>query len=218
MREETAIEEFERQRHVLLDRDYPGITGLSPVALADMIEPLRPVVLRRAAAMVEPTRARVPFVLVVSPKLAPASETILRTELNGRAGFVSPDTADIDAFEPIAEVSLPSDDAYVLFDVDRGAETRGVTPDDAMGTLIAQERSPLTVAEGIALITLHPTVLERNNCFQLLASRRDDRRVPGLWISNKAPKLGFCWAGNHHSWLGAASCGGRAGVDAALTG
>ena len=45
-----------------------------------------------------------------------------------------------------------------------------------------------------------------------VAGRRDggrDRRVPALWISEQAPKLGWCWDGNPHSWLGLASAGSR---------
>ena len=35
------------------------------------------------------------------------------------------------------------------------------------------------------------------------------RRVPTFWVSKGAPRLGWCWAGNPHSWLGAASAAGR---------
>jgi hypothetical protein len=38
-----------------------------------------------------------------------------------------------------------------------------------------------------------------------------DRRVLALWISGGAPKLGWCWDGNPHDWLGVASAGGRLG-------
>ena len=34
-------------------------------------------------------------------------------------------------------------------------------------------------------------------------------RVPALWISERAPKLGWCWDGNPHTWLGLASAGRR---------
>jgi NhaA family Na+:H+ antiporter len=44
----------------------------------------------------------------------------------------------------------------------------------------------------------------------LLGSRAGDRRVPALWLRRGHPKLGWCWAGNPHTWLGSASCGGRA--------
>jgi hypothetical protein len=52
-------------------------------------------------------------------------------------------------------------------------------------------------------------MLRKNKCFSLLASRCGDKRVPAIWISGKAPKLGWCWAGNPHSWLGSASAGAR---------
>jgi hypothetical protein len=31
-----------------------------------------------------------------------------------------------------------------------------------------------------------------------------------MWISERAPKLGWCWDGNPHDWLGVASAAGRA--------
>jgi len=101
---------------------------------------------------------------------------------------------------------------YLLFDVDRGGETLNVRPNDALVSITALGRSPLTVDEGIAFITHFPQSLEKNNCFSLLGSRCGDRRVPALWISGKAPKLGWCWAGNPHTWLGSASCASRAGA------
>jgi hypothetical protein len=35
--------------------------------------------------------------------------------------------------------------------------------------------------------------------------------VPAFWISERAPKLGWCWDGNPHTWLGVASAGVRTG-------
>jgi Family of unknown function (DUF5701) len=69
----------------------------------------------------------------------------------------------------------------------------------------------LTVAEGVALLIQFPEFLQPNNCFSLLASRCGDKRVPALWLSEGRPKLGWCWAGNPHTWLGSASCGKRKG-------
>jgi hypothetical protein len=67
----------------------------------------------------------------------------------------------------------------------------------------------VSIPDPTAYVTQFPDSLEKNHCFQLLGSRCGDRRVPGLWISDRKPKLGFCWAGNLHSWLGAASCADR---------
>ena len=58
-------------------------------------------------------------------------------------------------------------------------------------------------------MTHHPEAVDRNDGFSLLASRCGDRRVGALWISKGRPKLGWCWAGNPHTWLGSASCAAR---------
>ena len=94
-------------------------------------------------------------------------------------------------------------------DVDRGEEFLGVRPEEALPVVLARGRTPLTIEEGIALVTHAPQVLEKNRCFMLSGSRRGDRRVPAMWISERAPKLGWCWDGNPHDWLGVASAGGR---------
>ncbi|MPZ94640.1 MAG: hypothetical protein GEU96_06920 [Propionibacteriales bacterium] len=206
--------EFDRQYDNLVDRGYLAATDLSAGELKELVEPLRALVLERADDMTSPTRARVPFVLVISKRLVPADRSMPLTDHKGKPGFVSSDTEDIHRFEPIESVDVPAGQAYVLVDIDRGAETLNATPDDALAAITAQGRTPLTYDEGIAFITAFPDSLEKNNCFSLVASRCGDRRVPALWISNALPKLGWCWAGNPHTWLGSASCAGRAGADA----
>ena len=108
-------------------------------------------------------------------------------------------------FAPLPELGVPNLPAYLLVDVDRGEEFRGVAPEDALPVIRSRGRTPLTIDEGIALATQAPHLLEKNNCFMLSGSRRNDRRVPALWISSNAPKLGWCWDGNPHDWLGVAS-------------
>lgn len=162
--------------------------------------------------MAPPTAGRVPFVLVITKQLAPAERAMPLTELQGKPGYADFEPDDIARFEPMKELKIPDAPAYLVFDIDRGAETLNVTPDAAMVTITAQGRSPLTVEEGIAFITHYPGSLQKNNCFSLVGSRCGDRRVPALWISKRAPKLGWCWAGNPHTWLGSASCPDRAGV------
>jgi len=90
-----------------------------------------------------------------------------------------------------------------------GRSSAGTPPEPALATLSERGRTPLTVAEGIALLTLHAEVLEKNHCFSLAGSRHGDRRVPAIWISKGAPHLGWCFAGVPHSWLGLASAAGR---------
>jgi hypothetical protein len=85
-------------------------------------------------------------------------------------------------------------------------------PNDALERIDATDRSPLTIDEGIALITQHPGAVARNGGFSLPGSRCGDRRVCALWISEGRPKLGRCWAGNPHTWLRTASYAGRIGI------
>jgi hypothetical protein len=112
-------------------------------------------------------------------------------------------------YRPIEEVGPPPAPAYALVDVERGEEFCGVPPQDALPVLLGRGRTPLTILEGIVFVLLYPQALEKNACFMLSGSRRGDRRVPALWISGKAPKLGWCWDGNPHTWLGVASAGAR---------
>jgi hypothetical protein len=67
----------------------------------------------------------------------------------------------------------------------------------------------LTIDEGVSLVATHPGILERNHCFMLGASTRGDQRMPALWIAENAPKLGWCFQRNPHSWLGMASAATR---------
>jgi hypothetical protein len=208
--------EFDRQVSTLMDSDYPALSGLTGARLVDLVAPLREVAVARGAASsgagTAPSGAgTAPLLLVISTDLVPAGDAMTRTALGGRAGFADFTPDDLARFRAVDGLDVPAGGAYLVFDVDRGEEFRNVTPDKALLTITERGRTPLTVAEGIALITHHPDVLEKNRCFSLAGSRAGDRRVPALWISRRAPKLGWCWAGNPHTWLGCASAGSRAG-------
>jgi hypothetical protein len=210
----VTVAEFDRQAAALVGAGYPALVGSTDARFLRSLEPLR-----AEAAVRVPEEGR-PFVLVVPG--VPAAESMPRTGLSGPAGFVSADSTDLDRFAPIAEVAIPQTGPYLLLDVERGDEYANRSPDEAVPEILARGRTPLTVAEGIAFLTLVRGALERNRCFMLAGSRGTDRRVPALWISGGtgkdgrarrgAPKLGWCWAGNRHTWLGHASAGGRVGV------
>jgi Family of unknown function (DUF5701) len=143
-------------------------------------------------------------VAVVKAKLADTDDAMARV-----GGFVGMrPTMPVD-YAPIAEVDVPDAASYVLRDVDLGAEFFDISLDDALPRILARGRSPLTIEEGIAVLAQFPDVLTAQNAFSLLGSRRGDLRVPALWISDGRPRLGWCWAGAPHSWLGSASCGDR---------
>ena len=183
------LAELRHQSQVLAD------LGLPPVAEERLTE---------LAAL----RPAEPFVLVL-PGL-PAAEVIARVRLGAKAGFTTMDPADLARFVPLADLAVP-DAPYVIEDVDTGAATLGVRPDDALPQILAAGRTPLTLEEGLAVVLQHPEWLRERNCFELLGSRAGDKRVTGLWLSKGAPRLGWCWGGNPHTWLGMASAVRRIG-------
>jgi hypothetical protein len=207
---QQANREFDRQLGVLLAKGYPDLAGLPTDRFRELLEPLRRVA-TAIAGSVAPTTSYVPFVVVVSA--IPAEDLVPLTTLAGESvpGVVDRNHGKegLAPYRPLTELKVPEAPAYLLVDVERGEEFCGVPPLDALPTILGRGRTPLTIHEGIALVTQFPQVLEKNRCFMLAGSRRGDRRVPALWISGKAPKLGWCWEGNPHSWLGMASARSR---------
>ncbi|MEU7931992.1 DUF5701 family protein [Micromonospora echinofusca] len=204
-----AATEFDRQLDRLVELGYPALAELTEDAFRDLVAPLRAAAVAGSAGLPAPTEGRVPFLLVVTRDLVPVEERVALTTLAGKRkpGIVDRHYAegDLPKFDPIKELEVPAGPAYLLFDVDRGEETLNLAPAAAMEVITGQGRLPLTIDEGLAFVTLHPEALAKNKCFSLVGSRCGDKRVPALWISQNAPKLGWCWYGNPHTWLGSAS-------------
>ena len=198
--------EFDRQVNPLLSTGYPERAALSEGAFLRHVTPLK-----RLLPELSAPDGHIPFVIVVTGDLVPAAEAMPLVRLAGKSGFTSMDGDDLKRFVPVDGLARPRGSAYLVTDIDTGGGTLNVTPDEAMKAIAAQHRSPLTLDEGIALVTHHPDVLRTRNCFSMLGSRCGDRRVTALWVSGGRPRLGWCWAGNPHTWLGSASCGSRIG-------
>jgi len=204
---------FERQVARLVELGYPGLCGLGEPAFRELLAPLA----EPAARVAE--QDDVPFVLVVTRELVRPEDTVplLRLVDGRKPGVVDRNHAagDLATYHPLPELGLDVLDrghppkAYLLTGIARGEEFCNVRPEDALPVIRGRGRTPLTIDEGIAVVTQAPHLLEKNKCFMLSGSRRHDRRVPAMWISQGAPKLGWCWDGNPHTWLGVASAGGR---------
>jgi hypothetical protein len=211
--DELAFEkraEFGRQIYNLLAKGYPRVAGLTSTEFLAHVYPL----LGRVAELQTPAAREseaIPFVIVVKSDLAARAETIGLVERRDEAAFSVLEADDLGGFAPIDGVTLPGGLAYLIADIETGADTRNVAPDAALETITERQRSPLTLDEGIALLTHYPEAVARNAGFSLLGSRCGDRRVTAMWISRGRPKLGWCWAGNPHTWLGSASCARRLG-------
>lgn len=201
--------EFDRQVDNLLAKGYPELAGMEKDVFLRHIAPLEE---RLPELLTSGDETRIPFLIVVSDQLVARDEAMPLVELGGKRGFTSMEADELERFTPIERVKLPPGPAYLAADVDTGRATLNVTPDDALETIARENRSPLTIDEGIALTTHHPEFLKTRSCFSMLGSRCGDRRVTAMWISKGGPRLGWCWAGNPHTWLGSASCGSRIGV------
>ncbi|HEY0772907.1 MAG TPA: DUF5701 family protein [Nocardioidaceae bacterium] len=200
----TTHAELDRQLRTLHDLGYPAAAGISDADLDLLVKPLHDL-------LPETPDGPIPLLLVVRSTLVPTVDAVARWSVKGKAGWT--DMADeLAGYRPIDGVDVPDAPVYLLLDVDTGAETLNVRPDDALPMVTARGRTPLTIDEGVALVTQHPDVFKTHNAFQALASRADNKRIPSFWMSKGAPRLGWCWAGNPHTWLGAASAGSRLSV------
>jgi hypothetical protein len=196
--------EFDRQVDALVTTGLPEHFDLSESCFRARLEPLRD--LLPAPADNGPA---IPFVVVV-PDL-PVVEVLASVHGTGGAGFTTMEPEDLARFRPLPELAVPTV-PYLLHDVDTGPHTLNLPPGDALPVLTAAGRSPLTIAEGIAVLVSDHGVLRSRNCFSLLGSRAGDKRVPALWVSERRPRLGWCYQGAPHTWLGSASCAARRGL------
>ena len=144
--------------------------------------------------------------VVVDPDIDPV-EAMARVMQGKKNGYVDLTPTGPEAFGPVVDVPAGP---YSIEDVDLGAEFLNVTPKDALAAIIERGRSPLTIAEGIAIALAFPGILREQNAIQMAGSRAGDKRVPALWVNQQGrPRLGWCWEGNPHTWLAVASCARR---------
>ncbi|MEE3852186.1 DUF5701 family protein [Gordonia sp. LSe1-13] len=163
--------------------------------------------------------------LVPGPNLVAPSKLAPLLSRAGKPGFVVVDMTDLDDFAPIAGVDVPDAPFYVVSGLERGDEMANWSPDEALPAITGAGRTPMTIGEGIAWLLQQPEQLEPNHCFMTIGSRlrkangKLDARTPAIWISGGtgrdgrerkgAPKVGWCWAGNRHTWLGFGSVARR---------
>jgi hypothetical protein len=188
-------QEFDRQVGDLIQKDYPRLAGMTEEKFINLLTPLKRELTEISLSKKE---GRLQFVIVIKNELVPADSMMPLVQLNGKDGLVKLFPLEPKDFHVIESVKIPESSAYLLIDIDRGQETLNVAPIEAMKTIEKHHRSPLTIDEGIAVLTHYPEFLKKNNCFSLLASRHTgDKRVPAIWINaDKRPHLGWCWNGN----------------------
>lgn len=210
----SPIEEFDRQIENLVLKGYPKIAGITEQNFRQLFSPLKNCLETLSQDTLDLENGHLPFVIVVKNELVSTNQAMSLTRKNNQRGITKLYPLEPLDFKTVQDVMIPSSQVYLLLDIDRGKSTLNQKPSHALNEIISNHRSPLTIDEGVAIITHYPEFLMKNNCFSLLASRHEpDQRVPAIWINgNKQPNLGWCWNGNPHTWLGSASCSKRIGA------
>ena len=192
---------LEHQVDAYVRAGYPRLAGLDETAFRALAAPLVDLAADRPDALLVVTRA-----LVHDESRVP----LLRLAGSNKPGILdknhaSDARAGLSYYVPREGVEVPDAPLYLLVGVERGDEYRDVAPAEALEAITARGRTPLTIHEGLSLVTVAPELLVKNHCFSLAGSTRGDKRVPALWISAGAPKLGWCFDRVPHTWLGLAS-------------
>jgi hypothetical protein len=152
------------------------------------------------------------ILLVPAHELVSPESLIARTSINRMAGFTTMPPRDVASFLPQDGCEPPEGPFYLVVDPHTGTAYVNREPDVARKLIDSDERMPLTLEEGLAIATQHPDWLVKKNGFNLLGSRSADGRVPSIWMSQNAPRLGSVWPTSRHTWLGNAYCQARRGL------
>lgn len=180
-------------------------------AVATQRDRLRTSLARAATTLPSPTGT---IAVCIAMRTPPITALMQRITVRNAPGGVDMTPCQPGDFQPIDDIRLPADELYLLVDVDTGASQLNVTPEASLASIRARGRTPLTLEEGVMLAFLFPilTDKQRYNAIQMPGSRRaGDQRVPSLWVSKGAPRLGWCWDRNPHTWLASASAAARIG-------
>lgn len=204
------VVEFNRQVQNLIAKNYVSLSGLDQIVFLDQVNELLPIILNQNLAPVNLGTGYLPFV-VVSQNLINSKDMVKSIVYNNKHGVDVMRPREPSDFRNIPSEIIPTSNFYLICNVYRGEEYLNITPEIALVDIKSNQNTPLSLNEGIAIVTHFPEFLQKNKCFSLPASRYvGDQRVPAIWInSKKEANLGWCWDRNPHSWLGSGYCKNR---------
>jgi len=118
-----------------------------------------------------------PFLIIIPEKLVPLSEQIgkivrsIRLWIGDEVIEVYRDFPSVYRPEKIVDYVDTPKHPYLLFNVENGSETEGLSIAEAVQAIERKGRRPLTVTEGIALYLQKPEVINYFRALGLLGSR-----------------------------------------------
>lgn len=199
-----ASEEAQKQLDRIVALGYPDVADMSADAFRALARPL--------IRALEDSDLGAEILLIPTRELVSPESLIARTSINRMAGFTTMPPRDIASFLPQDGFEPPEGPFYLAIEPHTGTCYLNREPDVARKLIDADDHLPLTLEEGLAIATQHPDWLEVKNGFNLLGSRSTDGRVPSIWMSQNAPRLGAVWPNSRHAWLGNAYCVARRGI------
>ena len=207
----TGLLDTQLERYVAVG--VPRLVGMDDRTFRSLAEPLINANATQVTEDVDLTIGYVPSLLVMGIDLITAEEMMPLVSVKEKPGYVDMNPTTPATFVNIKETSVPDAPFYLVDGFSCGDDLRDMAPSDAMKTLTTNRRSPITINEALGAAVLYPELIENKHYFSILGSRSSahgaTKCVPAIWISRGAPRLGWCWEGNPHSWLGTASCSGR---------
>ncbi|MCI1935660.1 MAG: DUF5701 family protein [Bifidobacteriaceae bacterium] len=196
-------DEVRQQLSRIVALGYPDVADMSDDAFISLATPLLDVL--------EDVEIEEDVLLVPTRELVSPESLIARTSIDRNAGFTTMPPRDIASFLPV-DFAPPEGPFYLVIAPHTGTAYTNREPDVARKLMDSDGRLPLALEEGLAIATQHPDWLVKKNGFNLLGSRSADGRVPSIWMSQNAPRLGAVWPTSKHTWLGNAYCSARRGV------
>jgi hypothetical protein len=140
---------FDRQVNRLIELGYPEVMRTTTRAVMRLLDPLQ-------GEALGPETHDIPFLVAIPPILVSVGDqlSLVRHEGGGVTQFL--EDADLVNRSGLETPEGP----YLLRGVDVGDELRGLSPESASRRVIDAGRSPLTIAEGAALLSHYPHILD----------------------------------------------------------
>lgn len=131
---------------------YPDVADMSAAAFRALARPL--------IHALEHTDLGSNILLIPTRELVSPESLIARTSINRMAGFTTMPPRDIASFLPQDGFEPPEGPFYLVVEPHTGTCYINREPDVARKLIDSDERTPLTLEEGLAIATQHPDWLE----------------------------------------------------------
>ena len=201
---------FNVQVERLCERGYEKHCNYKDVSFGSLIEPLRPFVRESIEAIKSrtitcdkmPTGYSIPFLIVIPEWTVRLNEQVkMMGSSPDNAGIIDLNVATLRLADGVEVPRTP----YVIFNVENGEATRGMSAEYCTKWFKKIGRLSLTVEEGIALVTQFPEILSRHSV-DLSGSRVNLDDVPGICLMDGRPHLSSSWIDGRYDAWGSASC------------